>query len=107
MREKRCIRARVLCAEEYWKIGEERAWKKSRRNVVERKVRIRWIAEERRAAWKHKAVVLKRFWSHNQEKKSESTKEWAFKRKLHGCVCVCVAKKKKKKRMEKANFVCV
>lgn len=77
--------------------------------MVERKVRIRWIAEERRAAWKHKAVVLKRFWSHNQEKKSESTKEWAFKRKLHGCVCVyvCVAKKKKKKRMEKANFVCV
>lgn len=77
--------------------------------MVERKVRIRWIAEERRAAWKHKAVVLKRFWSHNQEKKSESTKEWAFKRKLHGCVCVCVcvAKKKEKKRMEKANFVCV
>lgn len=74
----------------------------------EKKVRIRWIAEERRAAWKHKAVVLKRFWSHNQEKKSESTKEWAFKRKLHGSVCVCVAKKKKqKKRMEKANFVCV
>lgn len=26
MREKRCIRARVVCAEEYWKIGEERAW---------------------------------------------------------------------------------
>lgn len=74
--------------------------------MVERKVRIRWIAEERRAACKHKAVVLKRFWSHNQEKKSESTKEWAFKRKLHGCVCVCVAKKKMK-RMEKANFVCV
>lgn len=72
----------------------------------EKEVRIRWIAEERRAAWKHKAVVLKRFWSHNQEK-SESTKEWAFKRKLHGCVYVCVAKKKKKKRMEKANFVCV
>lgn len=55
----------------------------------EKEVRIRWIAEERRAAWKHKAVVLKRFRSHHQEKKSESTKEWAFKRKLHGCVCLC------------------
>lgn len=58
--------------------------------MVERKVRIRWIAEERHAAWKHKAVVLKRFWSHNQEKKSESTKEWAFKGSCTGvCVCLC------------------
>lgn len=107
MREKRCIRARVVCAEEYWKIGEERergAWKESRRNVVERKVRIRWIAEERRAAWKHKAVVLKRFWSHNQEKKSESTKEWALKRKLHGCVYVCLCSEEEEEENGEGQF---
>lgn len=34
----------------------------------------------------YKAVVLKRFWSHNQSRRA-STKEWAFKRKL----CVCFA----------------
>lgn len=51
----------------------------------------------------YKAVVLKRFWSHNQSRRA---KEWAFKRKLIVCVCVCISVQKKK-RMEKANFVCV
>lgn len=32
----------------------------------------------------YKAVVLKRFWSHNQSRRA---KEWAFKRKLIVCVC--------------------
>lgn len=66
-----------MCAEEYWKRrecgGKER---KSQRNVVQREVRI-----------VYKAVVLKRFWSHNQSRRA-STKEWAFKRKLSACVCV-------------------
>lgn len=54
--------------------GKER--KESQRNVVQREVRI-----------VYKAVVLKRFWSHNQSRRA-STKEWAFKRKLSVCVYV-------------------
>lgn len=73
--------------------GKER--KESQRNVVQREVRI-----------VYKAVVLKRFWSHNQSRRA-STKEWVFKRKLSVCVCMSFSMMQKKKRMEKANFVCV
>lgn len=67
-----------MCAEEYWKRRECGKGKKeeSWRNVVQREVRI-----------VYKAVVLKRFWSHNQSRRA-STKEWAFKRKLSVCVYV-------------------
>lgn len=62
-----------MCAEEYWReCGKGKQEEEC--EVVQREVRI-----------VYKAVVLKRFWSHNQGRRA-STKEWAFKRKLCECL---------------------
>lgn len=66
-----------MCAEEYWKRREcGKGRQEEECEVVQREVRI-----------VYKAVVLKRFWSHNQGRRA-STKEWAFKRKLSVYECL-------------------